>query len=890
MRSELLKRVDIIIPVYNALESLKLCIESIRKYTDLKLHRVIIINDCSSDEKMKPYLDTLESQEFIVIHNEKNQGFSANVNIGMTYSSSRDVILLNSDTIVTKRWVEKLIDCAYATKETGTVTPLSNSATIASVPVAFVDNELPKGLSVDEFAELVEQSSFCEYPRITVAVGFCMYIKREVIDKVGLFDAETFQKGYGEENDFCSRAEIYGYEHVLCDNTFIYHEGTQSFLTTEKEQLMREHQEILEKRYPKQMRENELFCAQNPQQYIRENIKLYLALANGKKNILYVSHYHFAEGTQNNCGGTQFHIKDLKDGLVEEQNIFVVARDKNELLLTAYIDNKIYTFRFEIGKPTSFFMFTNIKLKRIFSMILNACRIDLVHIQNVIGLSLDIFDVAKELNIPLVITLHDYYFICPNYTLLNENRKLCHGVCTSCEGRKECLYNSIQVSEAEDYLLQWRKECARALEFCDKIFVPSESVWKMYAKIYPQVQNKMVVIEHGFDKQVDNREKVYIAPEQTALVKYSIDSFLDANSYSDMISGWAFLEGCDNKKTKVYIDIEQVDGTKKRYETVKTERFDVDSAFHGVGQYVHTGFYVGIHVGDCVFQQLQVDVVVEYDGIYYSNGTILSHIAPQRLPKRKKNIAFLGGMNFEKGSAKAYDLILADKEEKYNWYIFGGIDPTEPLFQLNKSNVKKVGIYSRGEINQLLLEYNIDLVCIFSIVSETFCYTLSEAYVNHIPVLTMDVGAVGERVRKLNCGWVVSPNIATLDLFQKMESILKNETAYNKIKENIQKGKHKSVAEMVQQYQEFYQKLYSEHIVYQKYDAKAFYDAYEVNREEKNSDISYKRKIEGLQQRLNQIENSFWYKVTKNLYRIEFPGKQKLRKWIYKVFRKNKAY
>ena len=192
MRRELLKSVDIVIPVYNAFESLTLCIDSIRKHTNLRLHRVIIINDCSPDKRIKPYLDKLGEEGFIIIHNEKNQGFSANVNIGMSYSDKNDVILLNSDTIVTKRWVEKLVECAYASKETGTVTPLSNSATIASVPVPFVDNPLPKGMSVDEFAELVEHCSFCEYPRITVAVGFCMYIKREVIEKV---EQEIFDTG-----------------------------------------------------------------------------------------------------------------------------------------------------------------------------------------------------------------------------------------------------------------------------------------------------------------------------------------------------------------------------------------------------------------------------------------------------------------------------------------------------------------------------------------------------------------------------------------------------------------------------------------------------------------------------------------------------------------------
>ena len=192
MRQELLRRIDIVIPVYNAYNSLVACVNSIKRHTDLNLHRVIIINDCSPDERIRPYVDSLKDENFIILHNEKNKGFSANVNMGMSYSKNNDVILLNSDTIVTKGWIEKLIACAYSSDSIGTVTPLSNSATIASVPVAFVDNVLPEGKTVDEFAELVEHCSFCDYPRITVAVGFCMYIKREVIEKVGLFDATTF--------------------------------------------------------------------------------------------------------------------------------------------------------------------------------------------------------------------------------------------------------------------------------------------------------------------------------------------------------------------------------------------------------------------------------------------------------------------------------------------------------------------------------------------------------------------------------------------------------------------------------------------------------------------------------------------------------------------------
>ena len=65
-----------------------------------------------------------------------------------------------------------------------------------------------------------------------------MFIKRAVLDEVGLFDAKTFGRGYGEENDFCNRAEQLGYIHVMCDDTFVYHKGTGSFQSKERQQLI----------------------------------------------------------------------------------------------------------------------------------------------------------------------------------------------------------------------------------------------------------------------------------------------------------------------------------------------------------------------------------------------------------------------------------------------------------------------------------------------------------------------------------------------------------------------------------------------------------------------------------------------------------------------------
>ena len=123
------KHVDIVIPIYNAYEDLQICVESLKKNTDLSVHRLILINDNSPDERIYPYLEEQKSDHILVFHNEKNQGFSANINLGMSQSSENDVLLLNSDTVVTKNWVENMLKCAYSSETIGTVTPLSNNAT-----------------------------------------------------------------------------------------------------------------------------------------------------------------------------------------------------------------------------------------------------------------------------------------------------------------------------------------------------------------------------------------------------------------------------------------------------------------------------------------------------------------------------------------------------------------------------------------------------------------------------------------------------------------------------------------------------------------------------------------------------------------------------------------
>ena len=345
------KMVDIIVPIYNAFEDLEICLKSVYANTDLKANRLILINDKSPDPRIKEFLDRqlkLPDKNIIVIHNEVNKGFSGNINLGMEQSSENDVLLLNSDTIVTNNWIEKIVKCAYSDIAIGTVTPLSNNATLCSVPEFCQENKLPEGMTVDKAAEIVERCSFHEYPEISVGHGFCLYIKREVIDTIGNFDAETFEKGYGEENDFCNRAGQAGYIHVMCDDTYIYHSGTKSFVSKEKQQLIDSHEKILRQRYPEQMALNDIHVRDNPNYKIINNVKRYFELYNGKKNLLYVVQADFREDANDHIGGTQKHVKDLSLNLCKEYNIFVATRYGQYLRVTLYAGEKRERFLFDI--------------------------------------------------------------------------------------------------------------------------------------------------------------------------------------------------------------------------------------------------------------------------------------------------------------------------------------------------------------------------------------------------------------------------------------------------------------------------------------------------------------------------------------------------------------
>ena len=242
--------VDIIVPVYGGMQETRQCLDSVLSNSQ-KIHfELIVIDDASPGRALNAYLEHLaEAGSITLLRNKNNIGFAGTVNRGMALHPDRDVVLLNSDTEVANDWLDRIRGCALSDLEIGTVTPFSNNATICSYPVFCQENSLPQGWDVRSLDRLFSDTNSGAIIDIPTAVGFCMYIKRQCLDQLGLFDEKSFGLGYGEENDFCMKAAKAGWRHVLCGDTFVYHAGGVSF-SESKEHLQKQNTETLIKLHP----------------------------------------------------------------------------------------------------------------------------------------------------------------------------------------------------------------------------------------------------------------------------------------------------------------------------------------------------------------------------------------------------------------------------------------------------------------------------------------------------------------------------------------------------------------------------------------------------------------------------------------------------------------
>lgn len=249
------KAVDIVVCVHNALDDVKACLASVMGHIGPN-HRIVLVDDGSADET-KSYLEEFAASNTVTtLHrNDVAQGYTKAANIGVRAAIADLVILLNSDTIVTPFWAEKMVDAVFSVPGAGIVGPLSNAASYQSLPgvtgtaTQTAVNALPDGFSPDDMNAWCEANSTAAVPCVPLVHGFCFGVTREAFATLGEFDEEAFPRGYGEENDFCFRAVNAGFSLVVATHTYVFHAKSKSYSETTRHELSEASQRMLYARH-----------------------------------------------------------------------------------------------------------------------------------------------------------------------------------------------------------------------------------------------------------------------------------------------------------------------------------------------------------------------------------------------------------------------------------------------------------------------------------------------------------------------------------------------------------------------------------------------------------------------------------------------------------------
>ena len=463
--------VDVIVPVYRGLEDTQRCVLSVLASPITVPYRLLIINDASPDAELSAWLRQIQTQypdTIELLENPENLGFVGTVNRGMALHPERDVLLLNSDTEVANDWLDRLQRAAYCDAKVASVTPFSNNATICSYPEFCKDNELPPGLDTAAMDKHFAHANPGQVVDVPTGVGFCMYIRRDALSAVGLFDTANFGKGYGEENDFCCRAYDAGWRNLHALDTFVRHAGGVSFGAS-KSQRELAAMETLRRLHPSYEPRVHRFVAQDPAKLARLKADLSRVSPANQPVVLVVLH--------DRAGGTRRHPVELAGHLHGQANFLLLAPLPGErvgLRLVNAPDEHALVFRLPDQIQALLFA-------------VRALGVAHLHYHHLIGHQDLVLGLPAQLGLRYDFTAHDFYSYCPQISLTDHRNRYCGE-----QGLAQCR-TCLKRSPAPGGLdiETWRNKYGPFLNAARYVLVPSLDAARRIRQFAPQADVRL---------------------------------------------------------------------------------------------------------------------------------------------------------------------------------------------------------------------------------------------------------------------------------------------------------------------------------------------------------------------------------------------------------------
>ena len=685
--------VSIIMPIEDFDEGSIKAIDSVIKYTTLDYKLILV---CDDDEDYHILNDKYSSNGAVKILNLPDSATTSKINMAIN-NSVNDVLILDEKTLVSPKYLQKLIIKAYTDKMIATVSPVSNNTLHDVEGHDFSEDTV----IVD--SGCIEQSARDGMLIVPVVNRDCVYIKKDAIYAAGFFDVEYDTWEYCLI-DYSLRLDKKGWHNTMASSSYVYNDANTKNLyeylenagahTNDDINPYAHDKKILLTRYYEYKDSIGEFNKSIELNNLKRNLKYRLANKNTKKRILYVLH----EGV----GGTLHTNLELMKNINPHMDAYLLVTSTSKVELYRYnpqstgIDtnpdmefknNLDHLRTWKLKGSYTLLNTTDKQLKQIYFNILVYLNVDIIHIRHLIMSTFDLPKVAAKLAIPVILSFHDYYYICPSHNLVDDNKNYCGGICPplyefNTLGGQCNIIGQLNIPQARSIVHWWRDEVSEMFKTIKAFITTSKSAYQLYTKFYPQLENgDFRIIEHGRDLQTP-----------------------DSTSYVTPI----------NNKGKIKILFPGHIGYTKGYELIKK--------------------------------------IKEYD-----------------------------------------------TDDRLEYHYMGSIGGHDDLEKIGVNH----GVYKRSEFSDIVHRIKPHFIGIFSIWPETYCHTLTEGWASGVPILAVDIGAVGERIKVNGGGFLI--NNDPKEAYDKIIKISRNRRQYLRKASRIPNIKFKTTKQMGQDYLEVYE-------------------------------------------------------------------------------------
>lgn len=216
---------------------------SLERLSQKTVQVTVVVIDNNAKE---PFADDNYSAKrfpLTILQNKENLGFSGGHNVGIKYalkSGADYVVIINNDTVVHEDLIEELVSVVKSDDKIGIVAPkiyfakgfefhkgrytASEEGKVFWYAGGMTDwsNVIAHHRGVDQ----VDHGQYNTVEKTDFASGCCMLIKKEVFEKVGMFDEKYFL--YYEDSDLCARVKKVGYKIMYAPKAVLWHQNASS--------------------------------------------------------------------------------------------------------------------------------------------------------------------------------------------------------------------------------------------------------------------------------------------------------------------------------------------------------------------------------------------------------------------------------------------------------------------------------------------------------------------------------------------------------------------------------------------------------------------------------------------------------------------------------------